>query len=364
MKAAVLRDINDLIITGDVELDNTVMPGEVLVRTMATGVCHSDDLIISGAGNTPLPAILGHEGAGIIEAVGADVTYVQPGDRVITTGLAFCGYCEECMSGNAARCANRPRMSGRPRSAPPRITRDGVKITAPMVVTTFAERMLIPQTCVVKIPDDVPYDVACLFGCGVITGLGSVFRAAEVQPGSSVAVFGTGGVGLSTIQGARIAGARRIIAIDLTDEKLERAVALGATDAVNVNESGDPVEAVLKLTGRGVDYAFEAVGSHATRIQSIAILAPGGLSTLIGAGGGAKPLEIPYNLLGMDRRVQSVYMGRTQTRIDIPRYIELYLRGVLRMDEMITHRGKLEDLPEAFERQHKYEGARTVLYFD
>jgi S-(hydroxymethyl)glutathione dehydrogenase/alcohol dehydrogenase len=362
VKAAVLTGLNQIAVVDDVEID-APMQGEVLVRTKATGVCHSDWLFIEGTGPTALPAVLGHEGAGVVEAVGPGVTYVEPGDRVITTGLAFCGHCQDCMSGNPARCMNRPRMSGRPRSAPPRITRDGVKLTAPLVVTTFAEQQLVPETSVVKIPDEVSFDVACLFGCGTITGLGSVFRAAQVQPGSSVVVFGTGGVGLSTIQGARIAGARQIIAVDVTDEKLARARQVGATHVVNVTTNGDPVDAVLKLTDRGVDFAFEAVGNKVTGQQALATLAPGGLCTLIGAGGAAH-LEVPYRLLGMDRRLQGVYMGRTQTLIDIPRYIELYLNGVLMMEEMITHRGRIEDLSEAFQRQHDHQGARTVLHFD
>ena len=214
MRAAIYHGANQPMPIEDVEVDDP-WPREVLVRTAASGVCHSDLMFVDGIGQWPTPGILGHEGSGVVEAVGADVTYVQPGDRVIVTGVVFCGACEECLSDNSHRCLNRPR---RRRHETPRLTLNGESVLALTNVGSFAEYMLVPEAGVVKLPDDVPLDTACLVGCGVITGLGAVFRAAELKPGTTAAVFGLGGVGLSAVQGARIAGASRIIAVDLTDE--------------------------------------------------------------------------------------------------------------------------------------------------
>ena len=279
---------------------------------------------------------------------------------MIVTGVVFCGACEECLSDNPHRCLNRPR---RRRHETPRLTLNGESVLALTNVGSFAEYMLVPEAGVVKLPDDVPLDTACLVSCGVITGLGAVFRAAELKPGTTAAVFGLGGVGLSAVQGARIAGASRIIAVDLTDEKLERARLLGATDVVNASEV-DPVEAIRDLTeGRGVHYSFEAIGTRATAEQAFACIRAGGTASIIGAGISA-PLEIPPNLLIQDRRIQGVFMGRTRSRVDIPRYFELYRQGKLKLDEMVTRRGRLEDLDKAFEDQRAHVGARTILLFD
>ena len=359
MKAAIFHGANQPMPIEDVEVDDP-WPREVLVRTAASGVCHSDLMFVDGIGQWPTPGILGHEGSGVVEAVGADVTYVQPGDRVIVTGVVFCGACEECLSDNPHRCLNRPR---RRRHETPRLTLNGESVLALTNVGSFAEYMLVPEAGVVKLPDDVPLDTACLVSCGVITGLGAVFRAAELKPGTTAAVFGLGGVGLSAVQGARIAGASRIIAVDLTDEKLERARLLGATDVVNASEV-DPVEAIRDLTeGRGVHYSFEAIGTRATAEQAFACIRAGGTASIIGAGISA-PLEIPPNLLIQDRRIQGVFMGRTRSRVDIPRYFELYRQGKLKLDEMVTRRGRLEDLDKAFEDQRAHVGARTILLFD
>ena len=360
MRAAIYHGANQPMPIEDVEVDDP-WPREVLVRTAASGVCHSDLMFVDGIGQWPTPGILGHEGSGLVEAIGADVTYVQPGDRVIVTGVVFCGACEECLSDNSHRCLNRPR---RRRHETPRLTLNGESVLALTNVGSFAEYMLVPEAGVVKLPDDVPLETACLLGCGVITGLGAVFRAAELKPGTTAAVFGLGGVGLSAVQGARIAGASRIIAVDLTDEKLERARLLGATDVVNASEVDDPVEAIRDLTeGRGVHYSFEAIGTRATAEQAFACIREGGTASIIGAGISA-PLQIPPNLLIQDRRIQGVFMGRTRSRVDIPRYFELYRQGKLKLDEMVTRRGRLEDLDQAFEDQRAHVGARTILLFD
>ena len=359
MRAAIFHGANQPMPIEEVEVDDP-WPREVLVRTAASGVCHSDLMFVEGIGQWPTPAILGHEGSGVVEAVGSDVTYVQPGDRVVVTAVVFCGGCEECLSDNPHRCLNRPR---RRRTDPPRITLDGEGVLALTNVGSFAEYMLVPDAGVVKLPDDVPLETACLFSCGVITGLGAVFRSAELKPGTTAAVFGLGGVGLSVVQGARIAGASRIIAVDLTEEKLERARGLGATDTVNASEV-DPVEAIRDLTeGRGVHYSFEAIGTKPTAEQAFASLREGGTASIIGAGI-TEPVELPPHLLIQDRRIQGVFMGRTRSRVDIPRYIELYRQGQLKVDEMVTRRARLEDLDQAFDDQRAHVGARTILLFD
>ena len=360
MKAAVFYRSNEDLVIEDIDVD-APGPREVLVRTVASGVCHSDLLFVDGISRWPAPAVLGHEGAGIVEAVGSEVTYVRPGDRVVATGVAFCGQCEECITGNPHRCLDRPR---RPRGEPSRLSKNGERVTQLTNVGSFAEQMLVPESGVVKVPAEVPLEVACLVGCGVITGLGAVFHAAEVRPGSTVAVFGAGGVGLSAIQGARIAGARAVIAVDITPEKLAKARELGATDAVNAAEVADPVAAVHELTGRGVDYAFEAIGSPATAVQALASVKPGGIATIIGAVPGESKLEFPYSLLREDRRLQSVLMGKTRSRVDMPRYFDLYLRGDLMLDEMVSSRRRLDEVNDAFRDQRAHRGTRTVLHFD
>ena len=361
MKAAVFRGANQPLFIEEIEVDQP-QAEEVLVRTAASGVCYSDLHFIDGMYPMDSPTILGHEGAGIVEAVGSAVTYVKPGDHVITCPSVYCGQCRMCLKGRFSICQDKPRRSDQ---EPPRyVSSSGESVGQLANLATFAERMLVHQKSVVKIDDEMPLDRAALIGCGVTTGMGAVLNTAKIEPGSSVVVFGAGGVGLSAIQGARIAGAARIIAVDPVEDKLGRALEMGATHVVDAS-SRDPVEAIVELTDGGVDYSFEAVGNKQAAEQCFNCLGPAGTATIIGM--------IPYGLkieldgsafLYGEKRIQGSMMGSNRFRIDMPTYIEYYRQGKLMLDEMITRRGHLEDVNEAFRAMKAGEVARTVLTFD
>ena len=259
MKAAVLNSIPGQLDIEDIEIGEPG-PREVLIRTAAAGLCHSDLHFMEGKYPFPCPAVLGHESAGVVEAVGSMVHYVQPGDHVITCLSAFCGHCSQCTDGHLSLCENKGTELVRQPGEPPRLSRSGGEaVNQYLHLSSFAEQMLIHEQALVKIDRDMPLDKAALIGCGVTTGLGAVFRTARVAPGETVAVIGCGGIGLSAVQGARIAGANKIIAIDMSASKLELAQQMGATHVVDAS-SDDVVAAVKDLTGGGVHHAFEAVG--------------------------------------------------------------------------------------------------------
>jgi len=262
MKAAVFHGPNHPLSIEDVAIDKP-REREVLVRTVASGVCHSDLHFVDGFYPHPAPAVMGHEAAGVVEEVGRDVTYIKPGDHVIACLSVFCGYCEDCMSGHPNRCSNQ-RATQRAKGSPARLSQNGAEVKQFANLSTYAEQMLVHENALVKITKDIPLDRAALIGCGVTTGVGAVLNTARIEPGSTVAVFGCGGVGLAAIQGARIAGARRIIAVDKFPSKLELAKKLGATDGIDSSQV-DAVRAIKDLTNGGVDYAFEAVGLKYSR---------------------------------------------------------------------------------------------------
>jgi S-(hydroxymethyl)glutathione dehydrogenase/alcohol dehydrogenase len=309
----------------------------------------------------PMPSVLGHEGAGIVEAVGDQVTYVKPGDHVICCLSTFCGQCEQCLSGRPFRCTSRGDLA-RGRSERPRLSWRGEPLGQHAGLSTFAERMLVHENSVVKIRDDMPLDRAALIGCGVTTGMGAALNTARVQPGSSVAVFGAGGIGLSAIQGARIAGARMIIAVDVHENKLATAREFGATHIVDAS-SRDPVQAIRDMTDGGVDYSFEAIGTKRTVTQCFESIGVDGTATVIGLMPLGEKLELDGRMF-FRGRFQGSLMGSNRFRIDMPRYIDFYLQGRLRLDEMITRRGRLEDVHEAFRAMEAGEVVRTVLTFD
>src|SRR5215510_4668021 len=255
MKAAVFHGPHQALTIEDVEIDKP-MAHEVLVRVVASGVCHSDLHFVDGYYPFPEPAILGHEAAGIVESVGPMVDEFKAGDHVIACLSVFCGHCDYCLTGRTHLCASRPV---RPGTAAPRLTWNGQAVTQFANLSAYAERMLVHSNALVKVRDDLPFDRAALIGCGVTTGVGAALNTARVAPGSTVAVFGCGGVGLSAIQGALIAGARQIIAVDVFDHKLATACEVGATHTVNAS-SVDAVKAIQEMTGGGVEYSFEAIG--------------------------------------------------------------------------------------------------------
>ena len=363
MKAAVFREVDVPLEIEEVHIDSPA-PHEVLIRTGASGVCHSDLHYMEGKYYMDTPAVLGHEAAGTVEAVGSQVRYVKPGDRVITCLSVFCGECDMCLKGRQVLCRREAGVVREP-SEPPRLSQNGSPVTQGMVLGAYAELMLVHEHSVVKVRDDVPFEVLALIGCGVTTGVGAALNTARVEPGSTVAVLGCGGVGLSVVQGARIAGAGRIIAVDTVETKLGMARELGATDVVDAS-GGDVVEKVLGLTGnRGVDYAFEAVGAKQTTEQAFEMLDDGATAYVLGMVPEGTKIEISADTyLRRERRIQGSTMGSNHFRVDMPRYIDFYLDGRLKLDEMVSQRMKLEQINDAFEDMKQAHVARTVLVFD
>lgn len=358
MRAAVLVE-TDKVVVDDVEIDASLRPDEVRIRTAAAGVCHSDLSYVDGSWPAAFPFLPGHEGAGVVTEIGSAVTYVAPGDHVATCVSLFCGQCRHCLSGRPNLCTVRPDRAG---DDGPRLTYRGEPVTQLRQLGAFAEQMLVHVNSVVRLPEGVPLDVGALLGCGVLTGTGAVFRTAGVEPGSTVAVVGCGGVGLNVVQAANLAGASRIIAVDMAVDKLEYAARFGATDLVDASQV-DAVEAVRDLTGGGVDYSFEAVGRPQTAEQAIEMLDLGGTATIVGVMSATASFSVKAWTLLRDRKVQGCTMGSNRFRADIPVLADLYLRGRLELDSLITQRFGLDQVGEALESLHGGSLARSVIDF-
>ncbi len=360
MKAAVLREQNKPMEIEEVQISKPG-PREVMVRPVAAGVCHSDLHFMDGSYPYMLPTILGHESAGIVEEVGSDVTYVKKGDHVITCLSAFCGHCAKCLTGHMSLCQS-PEVS-RDETDQPRLHQNDTTIHQFLNLSSFAELMLIHEHALVKVREDMPFDRAALIGCSTTTGVGAVFHTAGVEPGSSVAVIGCGGVGLAAINGAAIAGAGQIIAVDMVDSKLELAKALGATHTINAG-SGNAVGEVVELTQGGCDYTFEAIGLKATAEQAFQMLGAGGTATIIGM----IPVGTMVELHGVDflseKKIQGSNMGSNRFRVDMPRFVDFYLSGKLHLDQMISKHIKLEDVNDALNALKTGEEARHVIMFE
>ena len=361
MRAALLREIPGKLEIGDVEVGEPG-PHEVLLRTVAAGLCHSDLHFMEGKYPYPTPAVIGHESAGVVEAVGEQVTYVRPGDHVITCLSVYCGDCEACLTGHLPLCSRKDSTRRQP-GEPPRLTHAGVEAHPLLDMGSFAERMLIHEHGLVKIREDMPLDRAALIGCGVTTGVGAVFNTAQVAPGSTVAVIGCGGVGLNCVQGAAIAGAGKVIAVDMLPSKLELARQFGATHAVDAS-AGDPVGEVRDLAGGGVHYAFEAIGMKQTAEQAFGMLRSGGTCVVVGMVPVGQTVEVPgYELLA-EKRLMGSNMGSNRFRVDMPRYIDLYLDGRLKLDELVSRRIGLDGVNDGFDAMKVGEVARSVIMFD
>ncbi len=360
MKAAVLRQVGRHMGIEDISIAKP-QGREVLVRLEAVGVCHSDLHIIAGDLQHPLPAVLGHEAAGVVEQVGPEVRTVKRGDHIVVCLTFHCGHCEQCHGGNSHRCATPEAM--RAPGDPPRLFRGDESFAAFMNMGAFAEQILVHESGCVPIRRDMPFDRACLIGCGVTTGFGAVVRSAAVRPGETVAVIGCGGVGLSAVNAAAVAGAGRIIAVDRVASKLELARTFGATDGIDGSQ-GNVVELVMELTGgRGVDHAIEAIGLKQTIEDGFSMLAKGGLETIVGAARFDLKIELPALAFLREKRVQGSMMGGVRPSIDIPRYVDLYMDGQLKLDQMVSRRRPLSDINEAFEDMRKGEVARSVIMF-
>ena len=360
MKAAVFHGPGQPMTVEDVEIEK---PGrdEVLIQTRVTGLCHSDLHFIEGKYPTPVPAVLGHEAAGVVEAVGDGVSHVKPGDHVVTCLSVFCGHCEFCMTGHQTVCSNAAVKM--PPGVARRLRWQGQHLNQYLNLSTFAEQMLVHENAVVKIREDMPLDLAALLGCGVLTGYGSVVHSARMEPGTTVAVLGCGGVGLSTIHAAHLAGAARIVAVDIDPSKLEMAKLFGATDCVDA-KSPDMVARIVELTQGGVHYAFECIGLKQTSEASFAMLRPRGLATIVGM----IPLGTKIELHGFDflreRRIQGTMMGSNHFRLDIPRLVDFHMQGRMKLESLVSQRLPLEQINEGFAALQRGGVARNVVVFD
>lgn len=358
MKAAVLRAIGEPLDICDVSIDKPG-PREVLVRVAACGLCHSDYHFMIGDLVVQTPAVLGHEVAGIVEAVGELVTSTRVGDHVVACATVFCGHCDHCVSGKSHICSDKPR---RAENADPRLALGGKRVMQGANLGGFAEMMLVHENSIVPLPKAMPLDRAALLGCSVVTGIGSVINAARVQPGSKVAVMGCGGVGLNVIQGARLAGAERIIGIDLMPEKRALALKMGATDVVD--GAGDVVAEVREMTSGGVDYSFEVIGLPKTMDLAIRMMRPAGLMTIVGATpvGATIPVE-GIAMLMNEWRIQGTYLGSSASTRDIPRLASLFMQGRLDLDTLLAERIELKDINKGFEKLLAGKQARSVVAF-
>jgi S-(hydroxymethyl)glutathione dehydrogenase/alcohol dehydrogenase len=359
-RAAILPSVPGDLTICDIEVDKPG-PREVAIRTVAAGLCHSDLHFMEGKYTIGCPAVLGHESAGVVTAVGSDVSYVRPGDHVITCVSTFCGECEDCLSGHPARCPS-PAVHGRPAGAPPRLRLNGAPLTQFAGLGSYSGDLLVHERALVKVDEDMPLDRAALIGCGVTTGLGAVFNTARVPPGATVAVFGCGGIGLNVVQGARLSGAARIIAVDRVGAKLELARQFGATDTVNAAQA-DPVAEITGMTGGGVHYSFEAIGLKSAAEQAFGVLRGGGTATVIGMIPVGQMLEIPGAALLAEKKLQGSIMGSNRFRTDMPFYIELYRQGRLKLDELVSARIGLDDINDGYTQMKKGEIARSVIMF-
>jgi S-(hydroxymethyl)glutathione dehydrogenase/alcohol dehydrogenase len=363
MRAAVFYSLNEPFQVEEVEL-GAPRQGEVRVKLAASGVCHSDLSIQRGVLPMPPPRIIGHEGAGVVEEVGPGVKSVAPGDHVILCWMYPCGHCVECGRGRPAHCpvALGLLMTGGSADGSARFKVKGHDM--PHWVGSFAEATVVPETACVKIRNDAPLDKACLVGCGVMTGVGAVLNTAKVEPGASVAVFGAGGVGLNVIQGAVLAGAGRIIAVDLLDTKLKLAREFGATDAVNAS-SGDAASEIRGLTGgKGVDYAFEVIGSPKVIAQAFGSLARGGKVVVVGVPPFGSEVTLPAFPFSMEEKsVIGSYYGTPRFHYDMPRIIDLYMAGRLKLDQLVTKTFKLTEVNQALQAIEQGTVARGVIQY-
>lgn len=360
MRAAVINTIGAGFEIQDLDIDEP-RGAEVLVKVEAAGLCHSDMIVATVDRGRPLPMVVGHEMAGVVVGLGPDVTDFEIGDHVVGSEVSFCGACEECVNGATYRCLN-PGAVMRQLSDPARLTRRGERVEA-FGVAGFAEYTVLHQNKLVKIPAEIPFAQASVLGCATATGVGAVLNSARVAPGASVAVVGLGGIGLNLVAGARLAGARTIIGIDLQPEKLELARKFGTTHVINGAEE-DVAARVREITGRGVHHAFEAIGLGVTQRQAIEVTRVGGDVHFIGIPQG-KPLElnVMVDLLINQRSLHGIYMGSSSIRRDIPYYAELYLQGRLNLDDLIAQETELDAINEAYERQETGAIARSIIRF-
>jgi S-(hydroxymethyl)glutathione dehydrogenase/alcohol dehydrogenase len=343
--------------------------GEVLVKVIASGVCHTDAFTLSGEDPEGIfPAILGHEGGGIVEMVGEGVTSVEVGDHVIPLYTAECGECKFCKSGktNLCQAVRETQGKGLMPDGTTRFYKDGEPIYHYMGCSTFSEYTVLPEISLAKVNKEAPLEEVCLLGCGVTTGMGAVLNTAKVEKGDTVAIFGLGGIGLSAIIGARMAGASRIIGIDINEKKFELAKQLGATDCINPNHFDKPIqEVIVEMTDGGVDYSFECIGNVNVMRQALECCHKGwGESVIIGVAGAGQEISTrPFQLV-TGRVWRGTAFGGVKGRSELPGIVEQYLAGEFGLQEFITHTMPLEEINEAIELMHKGESIRSVIHFE
>ena len=367
VKAAVARSADKPLSIETVDLDGP-RAGEVLVEIKATGVCHTDAYTLSGADPEGLfPAILGHEGAGIVAEVGAGVTSVKAGDRVIPLYIPECRNCEYCLSRktNLCQAIRLTQGQGVMPDGTSRFSIDGQKLYHYMGTSTFANYTVLPEIAVAKIREDAPFDKVCLIGCGVTTGIGAVINTAKVEPGSNVVVFGLGGVGLNVIQAARMVGANMIVGVDLNPNKREMAEKFGMTHFVNPREvEGDLVPYLVDLTKGGADYSFECIGNINVMRQALECCHKGwGVSVIVGVAGAGQEISTrPFQLV-TGRVWKGTAFGGAKGRTDVPKIVDWYMDGKIDIDSLVTQVMPIDKINEAFDLMHKGEVIRTVLTF-
>ncbi len=364
-RAVVVREVNGPITVETLQVKEPG-PNEVMVKISACGVCHSDLSAANGTIQMALPLVLGHEGAGTITAVGSAVSEFKVGDHVLSSFVSMCGRCRYCATGRPQLCDQPARNALMAPGATPRFQSDkgeGFNVFAACGV--MAEYATLSTDSVVKIDSEMPLDKACLVSCGVMTGVGAALNTAPVQAGSICVVFGCGGVGLSAVQGCRIAGAAMIVAVDTSDLKLQMAKEMGATHTVNATSVDDVVKAIKKLTGGGADYAIECVGAGAVVAQAVNVLAKGGMAVAVGVAKLSDSSAVsPLMLTAMERTLKGSYFGSARPREDFPRLIKMYRTGQLKLDELITKTYSVNDAPQAFADLAEGRNARGVVLFD
>lgn len=362
MRAALLHEYGADLVIEDIQLGN---PGhnEVRVAVIATGLCHTDLHFMRGHLPITTPAVLGHETAGIVLAVGSGVAYLKPGDHVIGCLSAFCGCCEMCLSGRPSICEGGDKLQ-RHEEDPPRISLAEKPVSQFMNLSGFAEEILVHENALTKIDSAMPLDRAALIGCGVMTGWGAVTRTAQLRAGETVAVFGCGAVGLSTVQAAHLAGATVIVAVDLNSDRLAMAKSFGATHAINPADH-DAVETIHVATdGKGVEVAFDAVGNPAIIKQCFLSTRKGGTTVMIGLMGLDEDITLPFGHFIAERKVMGCDMGSNQFRTDMPRLVRLYMDGRLNLDDMLTARLPLSKINDGFADMDRGIGIRTIIDFE
>lgn len=359
MKAAIVRNLGGSFELADIDIAAPI-GREVLVEVRASGLCHSDEIAAKNDLGLAPPMVLGHEAAGVVVGLGPEATQFELGDHVVACLVPYCGACTKCLQGKLTLCEN-PEAVQRSADEVPRLSENGAPVFQGMAIGGFAQQVLVHENMLSKVPDEIPFPQASLLGCGVVTGAGAVLNAANVQPSDTVVVIGLGGVGLNALNGALTAGAATIIAVDIADDKLDRAKAFGATHVINSTTS-DPVAEVKRISGRGADAVFDFVGIRAVSQQALEMVAPGGGLFLIGILDPSTAIEVPsLDALGRSYRVQGVNMGSTTPRRDIPLYAKLYLEGRFELDSLVSKEISLGEIDAGYAALKDPTLARVVI---